>query len=154
MDSPAAIVIVIILGITLVGGAAMAQLAIEETGQQHEFTEDFNTTGTGSVVEFEHSHEPDVYYSDTVNVTNETGERMRAGIDYNWRTQNGTLEVLSEDLANNTGATIEYDYRDPTPAQEETADRLALIFQNAYALPLVAVFALVLLGISGLSSLT
>lgn len=154
MDSPAAIVIVIVLGITVVGGAAMAQLTIEETGQQRAFTEDFNTTTTGSTVAFDHSHEPNVYYTDTVNVTNETGERMRAGVDYDWRQGNGTLEVLSEDLANETGASIDYEYRDPTEQQQQTADHLALIFQNAYALPLVGLIALLLVGLGGLSSLT
>lgn len=154
MDSPAAIVAVIILAIVLVGGGAMAQLALEENGVQRTYTEDFNTTTPGSTVTFTHSLEPGVYYTDTVNVTDENGTRMREGYDYDWNTENGTLTVLNGPLENDTGATITYAYRDPTQSQTQTAQRLSFIYENAYALPLVGIIALVLLAISGLSSLT
>lgn len=151
MDSPAAVVALIIVAIMLVGGAATAQFAVSSTGDKRTFTEEFNTSAPGDIVEFNQSNVEEVYYSDTVNVTDENGTLMRDGQDYEWIERNGTLRVLSGELENDTDATIRYSYRDPSPTQVNQASRIATLFDSALWIPLALLIALLVaaLGVFG-----
>lgn len=145
MDSAGAIIGLVVVAMVVIGGAAMAQVALEDTGEFQGFSETFNVSNTDTLVVLNQSYKEGVYYSDTVNVTNETGSHMIEGQDYEWHQDNGTLLVTSDSLVNNT-ATVDYSYRVPTEQQTQMASYLATLFGNAYALPFIFILLLVIIA--------
>lgn len=152
MDSMGAVIALVVVAIMIVGGAAMAQVAFEDTGDLQSFSEGFNASSTGDLVVLNQSNREGVYYQDTVNVTNESGSLMIDGQDYEWYEDNGTLEVLSTDLTN-TNATIQYGYRVPSEQQRNVSGYLGSIFSSAAYLPYVLILLLVIIAASILGGL-
>jgi hypothetical protein len=146
-----AIVALVLVAILLLGGGAIGQVALEESGTHYDFNESFNTSTAGDVVAFKESNLNDVYYDDTVNVNDENGTDMIAQQDYEWDSENGTLEVLAGELENDTNATIGYGYRQPTQTQQEFSGHVATIYQSGIWIPLLLFLALLLaaLGVFG-----
>ena len=151
MDSPTAIVAVLLVSIFLVGGGAVAQLVYEDTGDHTTVDESVDTGSIGTLVTLNDSNLEGVFYDETVNVTNGSDVQMVPGDDYQWFEQNGTLEVLSQSLANETGATVQYDYRRPTQTQTAFADRFATLIDTGIWIPMVLVLGLLFaaLGVFG-----
>lgn len=153
MDETGAIIGLIVVAIVVVGGAAMAQFAYEDTGDLQSQTESFNASNEGDLVILNESNRQGVFYGDTANVTNESGELMLEGQDYEWFESNGTLQVQSQSLVNDT-ATVDYNYRIPSQQQTQMASFLAQIFDSAYAIPFIFIVVLVIgaaLALGGLS---
>jgi hypothetical protein len=147
MDSIGAVVAAILLAILLVGGAAVAQISYQESGEnQKELTETFDAGAAGTIVTFNESNKENIYYyDDTVTVVSKNNKQYEQGQDYNWIQSNGTLEVLDGDMDNTNDNEITYSFRSPSREQDAFAERVSLIFETAQWLPLVLIFLLVML---------
>jgi len=99
------------------------------------------------------SNKEDTFYSDTVNITNATGVTMQAGDDYEWHDRNGTFTVESSRLANQD-ATVDYAYRTATAEQLQISGWVAMLIETGYALPLLFIVLLIILGASALGGLS
>lgn len=152
MDSAAGIIAAVVIAAVLVGGAAIGQLAFVESAPSETNNDAFNTDAVGTSYEVMTTGE--VYFDNTVNVTNGTGVQMVEPDDYTWDESNGTLEVNSDRLANQTDAQIDYTFSRPTQQQSEYADRLATLFSVSYMIPLIIIVALVILAAGMLGGLS
>lgn len=134
----------------------MAQVAFEDNGEQFDETETFSTGSPGDIVEFNASAEPQIYFEEEVKVWNTTpnGDRMYEGTDYIWYEDNGTLEVLSQDLANQTDAEINYSYHLPSQTQRNFQTRIGTLFGIGQWVPLIFAVILILIAAGALGGLT
>lgn len=149
MDSVGGIIAAVLLAAVLVGGAAVGSLALQESAPEYDATESFNTSGVGST----YSVTEGPYYSNTVEVTNGTGETMAEETDYTWNDTSGTLTVESQSLANETGASIDYSYQEPTETQSQFAAYVGTLVQTGAFLPLVIIIGVVLVAAGVLGGL-
>jgi len=155
MDSAGAIIAIVFVALAIVGSLAGAQLAYETGGEQFSETEDFDTNGVGSDVILNQSNREGLYYSADVNVQNGSGVAMVPESDYTWDDDNGTLTVESQDLANETSATIGYGYQIPTETQGQVASLLSNVLGDvAIFVPLIFVLALVTIALGLLGALS
>lgn len=154
MDGPQTIIAAVVVALVLLGGGIGVQYSMQEAGTQHNYTEEFDTGTVGSTVTFNESNIDRVYYTERVTVTNESGENMLEGDDFEWYQENGTLKVSSSDLANNVNAQIDYSLRNPTDSQHTFATILGNIYQSGAYIPMLVILALVFLAIGTLGALT
>lgn len=152
MDSAAGIIAAIVIAAVLVGGAAIGQLAFVESAPSDSDTATVDTNGVGTAYTIDVTGE--VYFEDTVNVTNASGVQMVEPDDYTWDEANGTVTVQSTRLANEAGATVDYTYSRPTQQQSAFADRLATLFTIGNIIPLIIIFALVILSLGVMGGLS
>lgn len=143
-----AIVALVVVAILLVGGAATAQYAYEEVGDEVELNETFDAGDVGTYVYFDQSNRSGVNYVSEVHVEGSNGDTYTETVDYRWYQDNGSLEVLSDELANSSNNEIEYGYQVPTRVQSQYADYVALIYQNAQYVPLL-LFVVLILAVFG-----
>jgi len=146
-----AIVAVVVVAILLVGGGAVAQLSFVESGTSKEYTETFDAGAIGDIITFNESNRDDVIYEENVIVESKNNKLYVEGEDYTWYQNNGTLEVLSSNLANTTDNTIDYVVVAPTLKHRENADRIASLFSITQYIPLLLLIGLILivLGVFG-----
>jgi hypothetical protein len=156
MDSIGAVVAAILLAMLLVGGAAVAQISYQESGEnQQELTETFDAGAAGTIIAFNESNKPNqYYYDDTVTVVSKNNKEYMQGEDYNWIQKNGTLEVLDGDLENTNDNEITYSFRAPSREQNAFAERVSLMFETTRYLPLLLILLLILLAVGGLGGLS
>jgi preprotein translocase subunit SecF len=156
MDSIGAIVAAIILAILLVGGGVVAQISFNESAEQElSFTETFDAGDIGTIVKFNESDQGNkVYYDDTVVVKTKNNKELVDNEDYEWMEDNGTLKVLSDDLANTVDNEINYSYRAPTDQQQHIGNRVSHFYTTAKWLPFVLIFLLVMIVVGGLGGLS
>jgi len=153
MDSVGAAIAMLVVASAVVGAGAVAQLALEDGGEYTAVTETVTTGNVSELVVLNESNREDTFYSDTVNITNATGVTMQAGEDYTWHDRNGTFTVKSSQLANQD-ATVEYEYRTATANQLQISGWIATLIETGYALPLLFMVLLIVLGASALGGLT
>lgn len=155
MDSVGAIIAALLVAVSLLAGAGVIHYSVSNTGDQTTYTETFDPGTNQTHVTLNESNRDGVYYSSTVDVTDENGSVMRPGIDYKWHQSNGTLTVLNGgELDGDTEGAVEYSLRVPSSQQQSSASLLASWVNISYAIPLVFVVALVILGIGVLSNLS
>lgn len=149
MDSAQGLIAVVVVALVFVGGGIGAQYALSDMGSQNDYSEDFEAGSVGTLETFNHSNVDGAYYDRSVNVSG-ANMGMVEGQDYEWHETNGTLTVESERLANST-AKIDYGYSMPTQAQDDIASTIGYILQTGAWIPLVLIFAVVVLGLGGFS---
>lgn len=155
MDSIGAIIAVLVVAIGLLAGVGVVHQSLSNTGAQETYTETFDPGTNQTHVTLNESNRDSVYYTSTVDVTDENNSLMRPGIDYTWHETNGTLTVLDDgDLDGDTNATIDYSLRIPSEQQRNYASMLGDFMNAAYAIPLVFGIALVVAGIGVLGNLS
>ncbi len=155
MDTPAAAVALLIVAIAVVGTAAGAQLVFEDTGDHTSIEESFTTGSVGDTVVLNESNREGVFYDRDVTVTNDTGERMIQGTDFEWDDRNGTLTVESDSLASQSNATIDYGYNTPNESQRMVASWMGMLTGNlATFLPLLMIIGLLFGGLVLLGGLS
>jgi len=156
MDSPGAIVGVVIVAVLLLGALVGAQFAYASSGQTTTVNESVDTGAVGDRVVLNQSNQDGLSYSTDAAVVNASGVDMIPGSDFSWQRTNGTLTVDSERLANETGATVTYAYTVPTQSQNQVVAMLANVLgPGAQWVPLVMILGLVFLAfgvLGGLSS--
>lgn len=155
MDSVGAIIAVLVIAVGLLASVGVAQYTLANGGDEVTFTETFDPGTNQTHVTLNESNRDGVYYSSTVDVTDENGTLMRPGTDYNWHSSNGTLTVLDGgELDGDTEGTVEYSLRVPSEQQQNYASMIGQLVNASYALPLVLGIALMLAGVAALSSLS
>lgn len=155
MDSIGAIIAVLVVAIGLLAGVGVVHQSLSNTGAEQAYTESFDPGTNQTHVTLNESNRDSVYYTSTVNVTDENDSLMRPGIDYQWHESNGTLTVLDDGgLDDDTTATVEYSLRIPSEQQRNYATMLGEFMNAAYAIPLLFGFALVVAGITVLGGLS
>lgn len=155
MDSVGAVIAALVIAIGLLGTVGVAQYALANGGSEQALTETFDPGTNETHVELNESNRDGVYYSSSVDVTDENGSLMRPGTDYEWHQSNGTLTVLDGGgLDGDTEGTVEYSLRVPSEQQRNYASMIGQFVNASYALPLVLVVVLMVAGVAALSSLS
>lgn len=155
MDSIGAIIAVLVVAIGLLAGVGVVHQSLSNTGADQAYTETFDPGTNETHVTLNESNRDSVYYTSSVDVTDENNSLMRPGIDYTWHETNGTLTVLDGgDLDGDSTATVDYSLRIPNEQQRNYATMLGDFMNAAYAIPLVFGVALVVAGIGVLGNLS
>jgi hypothetical protein len=155
MDTPGAAVALLVVAIAIIGAAAGAQLALEDTGDNVDVTETVSTGAVGDTVVLNESNQDGVFYDRDVHVTNDTGERMVQGSDFTWHDRNGTLTVQSTALSSQSNATVDYGYSIPTQSQRTVASWIASLTSNlGIVLPIIFILVLLFMGITLMGGLS
>ena len=100
------------VAIVLLGATAAFGYAGWEAGNETRIENETFTPQGDSLVELEHSNQPNTLYSENVTVTNTTdGSEFQQAGNYTWFDGNGTLYVDgNSDLANATEANATYSF--------------------------------------------
>ncbi len=155
MDSVGAIIGALVIAIGLLAGVGVAQYMLADSGSEQALTESFDPGTNETLVVLNESNRDGVYYSSSVDVTDENGSLMLSGSDYTWNQSNGTLTVLDGGrLEGDANATVEYSIRVPSEQQRNYASMIGQLVNANYALPLVLVVVLMVAGVAALSSLS
>lgn len=155
MDSVGAIIAALLVGVSLLAGTGIIHYSVSNTGDQATYSETFDPGTNQTHITLNESNRDGVYYSSTVDVTDENDSVMRPGIDYRWHQSNGTLTVLDGGgLDGDNEGTVEYSLRVPSSQQKSSATLLASWVNVSYAIPLVFVVALVVIAVGVLSNLS
>jgi len=153
MDSVGAAIAMLVVASAVIGAGAVAQLALEDSGEYTQLNETVTTGAVGDTVTLNESQREDTFYSDTVGIENATGVTMQAGDDYTWDDRDGTFTVESSRLANQD-ATVDYAYRTATSEQLQLSAWLGTLIETGYALPLLFIVLLIILAASALGGLS
>ena len=129
----------------------MAQYAFEESGTQESYTQTFDAGSIGSFQYFNQSNRSGVFYTESPIVEDNESAQYVEGQDYEWYSENGSLEITSQTLANTTNNTIDYSLTVPSQQQRQTAGFVATLLKGAKWIPLVLIVGLlvIVLGVFG-----
>lgn len=112
-----AIIALAILASTAIAGY---QAALETAGDDTTITNETWTPDPGNVTTLDDSTQTGAYYTDAVDVYNDTGTPVDPDTDYTWFPGNGTIKTTAGGaLDGEPSATITYSYQQTTASQRE-----------------------------------
>lgn len=143
------VVVLVILAIVFMGGAAAIDAGLSGAGPDNDIEEEEFEPVDGETIALDFSNIDDATYSPTVTVYDNQDEVFPENGNYTWHDNNGTITVFEDsDLAAENNAFIDYTVTEPLDEASDMVELYALLGDNVQpALLIVVAFAVVLAAV-------
>jgi len=150
MDGIGSIIAVVFVALILLGGGIAFQYAQSSAAPDKYSNETFDAGSLDTTESFNNSNINGATYLESPTVQDNQSQPYDTSA-YTWHTDNGTLTIDSQALANTTNNTIQYSYSMPTQNQQQVTDYLGSVLTIGAWIPFILILGLILLvvGIFG-----